>query len=256
MVDQGITAYGSPALDSASEVVRTLHSGRESGRSPWPFVVRHPTALIKTAATLLRLPVIRLTLSPAPAGNAIRKHLGARTCGLPTGRLGRAVLELPDSEESYLAGRHRQAVRTNVRKARAAGLACQPVDASAARLEVARAVYADRGHDDQVSRGWLEARLGAGDFFVTRDPDGQAVAFASVLVDGEAAYLEFFISSQDHAAAAFARYLLHVHLVVELRRVGVRYLVSDSVLAAPAGLRYFQHLVGYAPANVGVRRRR
>jgi hypothetical protein len=120
---------------------------------------------------------------------------------------------------------------------------------------VARAVYADRSDDDQVSLDWLEGRLGAGEFFVARGPGGEAVAFASVLVDGHAAYLEFFISAQDHEAAAWARYLLHVHLVVDLRKAGVEHLVSDSLLAAPPGVRYFQHLVGFEPANVRVRRR-
>ena len=254
MSDEGIT-HGTPALDSASEVIRQLHSRRDAGRSPWTFVLRHPTALAKTAVTMLRLPWVRLSLSPAPAGEAIRRHVGARRYGLPTGRLGRAVLTLPDSEEAYLAGRHRQAVRTNVRRARAADIRCHPVGPSGERLQVARAVYAGGAADDPVSLDWLEARLSAGAFFVARDLDGEAVAFASVLVDGEAAYLEFFISSRDHEAAACARYLLHVHLVVELRRAGVEHLVSDSLLAAPPGLRYFQHLVGFEPANVRLRRR-
>lgn len=255
MADHGITAYGSAALDSASEVVRELQRSRDSGRSPWTYLLHHPTALAKTAVTMLRLPWIRLTLSPTPAGGSIRRNLGGRTCGLSTGRLGRALLTLPESEEAYLAGRHRQAVRTNVRKARATGITCHSVGPPGERLQVARSVYADRGDDDQVSLDWLEARLGAGEFFVARVPAGEAVAFASVLVDGHAAYLEFFISSQNHEAAAQARYLLHVHLVVELGRAGVEHLVSDSLLAAPAGVRYFQHLVGFQPANVRVRRR-
>lgn len=166
------------------------------------------------------------------------------------------MLALPDSEETYLAGRHRQAVRTNVRRARAAGVTCQRVGPSRERLAVARRVYADRAKDDQVSRDWLEARLGAGEFFAACGPGGEAVAFASVLVDGEAAYLEFFMSSQDHEAAACARYLLHLHLVVELRRAGVKLLVSDSLLAAPPGVSYFEHLVGFEPANLRLRRRR
>jgi hypothetical protein len=256
MADEGISAYGLPALDSASEVVRSLQGARDSGRSPWMLVLRHPAALTRAAVTILRLPWLGLSLSPAPAGAAIRRYVGARTCGLPTGRLGRGVLALPESEEAYLAGRHRQAVRTNVRKARVAGVTCRPVGLSGERLQVARRVYAGRANDDQVSLDWLEERLGAGDFFVACGPADDAVAFASVLVDGGAAYLEFFISSQDHEVAACARYLLHLHLVVELRRTGVAHLVSDSLLAAPPGVRYFQHLVGFEPANVRLRRRR
>jgi hypothetical protein len=256
MADHGTTRYSSPALDSASEVVRSLQRGKDAGQSPWAFALRHPTALVRTAFTVLRLPWVGVHLSPAPAGAAIGNHLGTRTCGLPTGWLGRAVLAVPESEEDYLTGRHRQAVRTNARRARDAGVTCRAVGPSGDRLQVAREVYADRGDDDQVSLDWLEARLGEGTFLAACGAGGEAVAFASVLVDGEAAYLEFFISSQDHEAAAAARYLLHLHLLGELRRAGARHLISDSSLAAAPGVRYFQHLVGFEPVNVRVRRRR
>jgi hypothetical protein len=217
-------------------------------------VARHPASAARTALVVLGLPRVRFDLTTTPAGQVIRRNLGGRTCGLPTGRLGRAVLALPSAEGPYLQGRRRQALRTNARHARNAGVSCDAVRSLEASVRAARAVYGARCADGPDALAWLKATLSVAQGFVASAADGRPIAFAGIVVDGETAYLDLFISS-DHADAGWARYLLQVYVAVELGQAGVRHLVSDSMLMASTGVSHFQHLVGFGPANVTIRTR-
>ncbi|MGH2913999.1 MAG: hypothetical protein ACRDMX_03320, partial [Solirubrobacteraceae bacterium] len=74
---------------------------------------------------LLRVPRTAVALSDGPAGQMIAQHLACRRWGLPRFRLAQGVLQLPSDRAAYLRGRRRQAVRTNVRRARELGLRCE-----------------------------------------------------------------------------------------------------------------------------------
>jgi hypothetical protein len=84
-------------------------------------VVRHP-ALIRVFVAIWRLPVVNLRVRRAD------DDAWSGACSGPVGRTGsrgrraQAVLELPAVEKHYLAGRSKQALRTNLRHARDLGV--------------------------------------------------------------------------------------------------------------------------------------
>lgn len=67
------------------------------------------------------------------------------------------------------------------------------------------------------------------------------------------AFLQAFMTSPDHEHRSWARHLLHVHIVSELAKAGVRHFVSENALRPAPGIQYFQHLVGLKAANVRIR---
>ncbi len=69
-----------------------------------------------------RLPAVTIQPSDSPAGRLIRRHLTFRRDGRLKYRQAQGVLLLPETVADYLRGRHRQAVRTNVRHARHVGM--------------------------------------------------------------------------------------------------------------------------------------
>lgn len=244
-------SFTSPEFCEASEFARSLGTVGP-GLPALRLVVTNRGAAVRTALLALRLPHVEFRLSD-DTESEIRQRLVRRTAGLPTGRLARAVLELPVSEEEYLRGRQRQAMRTNVRRARALGISCRNIPDVDERAKVATKVVTSRHSNDVLLGDWLDGRLESGEFFAAVGHDGTALAFASVAVDTYCSFLKGMISSQAEEASP-ARYLLLLHLVVELGHSGVRYLLADSALQLPAGLQYFQHLAGFTAVNVQVRR--
>jgi hypothetical protein len=73
---------------------------------------------------LYALPRIDVRLSEDPAGLAIAEHLSLSRWGIPRFRLAQGVLQLPPDFTSYLRGHQRQALRTNIHRAREHGIGC------------------------------------------------------------------------------------------------------------------------------------
>ena len=69
----------------------------------------------------LCLPSIDIRLTRSPAGRMIAEHLTIRADGRWRYRHAQGVLRVPAEFSDYVRGRHRQAVRTNVNRARDAG---------------------------------------------------------------------------------------------------------------------------------------
>lgn len=193
------------------------------------------------------LPKLSVSLTDSPPGERLRRHFGDRIWGIRHSRLAQGVLSLPEERGAYLRGRSRQAVRTSIRKALAAGIVCRPLDSLEERRAVVRQVVpgmAERADDLLLAPGDLWRAAFA--------PSGEPVAVAQVTVDCEWALLKALVST-DHAS----RYLLHTDLVNALVEAKARHLLVDGPMApllAPE-LQYWQRLLGYRVASLSVRRK-
>lgn len=243
--------YGTPEFARASRVARTLAAG---GRSGLEFLPRGVGSVFETLWRIARLPTVVISLSDGPAGRRLGAQLGHRTLGVPTGRLGQAVLDVRRTEADYLRGRRRQALRTNVANSRRSGVVCREEINQDEQLATALRLMARRGAGGTEISEFCHRYLVPGcRMFVAEQSDGSPVALATVSIDVEAARLHTLIGAAPEVVGP-ARYLVHLHMVNELRSAGVRYLLVESGLLLADGSQYFQHLVGFEIANVRVRR--
>jgi hypothetical protein len=159
-------------------------------------------------------------------------------------------LPLPTSPETYLRGRHRQALRTNLHRADKIHLTCQPVETDwvATRKELRTGPFASlvtkldaMDSIDGFIKSWAV-------FDAEHRPLGRAVA----LVDEKTAMLLLLRGPPDLDVAHQTRYLLHTAVVADLIRHGVRHLVVESIIGAPAGLKYFAARLGYRGCRIRV----
>ena len=234
--------YGSPRFRAASDWARGLPA------SPGAAVVlaslaRHPPVL-RDLAAVWRLPVAELRLRTADADAWWFAHWFTRRR-----RLAWAVLDLPAAQDRYLVGRRRQALRTNLRHGRAAGVTSARV-AYEEWFEAVSTVLQARDdkpgpEQDPPPPGRRVA------YYVARDAAAEPLAFAGAALLGQFAVLFALVNRPDrHPDSSWARYQLHTLLAVDLGSAGVEYLLTGSALREPAGTQYFQHLLGYQARNL------
>jgi hypothetical protein len=217
---------------------------KEPERSPAPL----PVGAGATVLLLSFLPKLTVRLSEAPAGRRLRAHLDDRQWGILHSRLAQGVLELPQSHACYLRGRSRQALRTNMRRAQQAGIACRSLDHVAERR--AATLHLRDRIEDRLQ--WADELFCLpGDWWWSAyNRRREAVALVQVTVDREWAMLQSFVSN-DQAS----RYLLHSELVKTLIAAQVRYLVVNAATAPllEPPVQYWQQLLGFRVANLSVR---
>lgn len=235
--------YGSAEFLAASEWARRLPDAQ--ARTALASLVRRP-AVVRDLAAIWRLPIIDLRVRKYDADAWWFGHwFGPRRLG----RLGRAVLELPSDEARYLAGHPRRILRNKLRHARAAGVTSARVGYDTwanAAADVLRA----RGEEPGPNTA-RHARPTA--YYVAWDGPGTPLAFASVALFGQFAVLFLNVSRPDRRPeASWARYQLHTCLALDLGSYGVRHLLTGSALREPAGVQYFQHVLGYQVRNLRV----
>ncbi|MGH8833424.1 MAG: hypothetical protein ACRDWG_00245 [Actinomycetes bacterium] len=216
-------------------------------------VLRDPT-LIRVFVAVWRLPVVELRVRRADVdawSGAYGSPVG-RT--ISSGRRAHAVLELPTSQEHYLSGRPRQALRTNLHHARNLGVTSGRIPTYEAWFHAASVVLDARPDGPEMAREM--DKPGPGQqvaYYLARDADEVPLAFARVALLGQFAVLFTMLSNLDrHPSASFARYQLHTFLALDLGCAGVKDLLVGSALREPAGNQYFQHLLGYRVRNLRV----
>ncbi len=161
-------------------------------------VARQP-AMLRVLAAVWRLPVTDIRVRQADADAWWFGHWFG-----PRRRLAWAILDLPAAEEHYLVGRPRQALRTNLRHARALGVTSSRVTYET-WFEAASAVLRARGdkpgpEQDRPEPGQLAA------YYVARDARGTPLAFAGVALFGQFAALFALVSRPDRQPdASWAR---------------------------------------------------
>lgn len=235
---------------------------------------RHRRTLSALAESLRQLPLLQVRPSEGPAGRELervllglqahpgcdrrspgfRVRLGAQLLRVPDRRSAVAVLMVPSELSTYLAGRKRQALRTNLRRAEEHGVVVSEVTQGATQVECVRRIMAARNDSWLEQHGsWLERAAGDGlvRLFAGYGPDGALLTVAVVVADASWAILRLCVSV-DGTVAGYSRYATHVYMVDSLIRSGVRALLVDSVLVATPGLRYLQARLGFDPANLAV----
>jgi hypothetical protein len=237
--------YGSREFVAASDWARGLPL---TPRAPVVLgsVARHP-AMLRILATIWRLPVTDLRVRQADADAWWFGHWFGRRR-----RLAWAVLDLPAVEEHYLAGRPRQALRTNLRHARTGGVTSSRVTYETWFEAVSAIMRARDNRPGPEQDRPTPAQQAA--YYVARDADGTALAFAGAALFGQFAVLFALVSRPDwQPNSSWARYQLHTFLALDLGCSGAKHLITGSALRETAGNQYFQHLLGYQARNLRVK---
>jgi hypothetical protein len=213
-------------------------------------LVRDP-ALIRGLAAIWQLPVVDLRVPRVDANAWSGACFAPAGRDIFSGRLAQAALELPSVEEHYLAGRTKQALRTNLRHARDLGVTSGRISTHEAWIEAA-SVIAD-------GEAWVRhmAKPEPGQqvaYYAARDAHETPLALAGVALFGQFAVLFIMVSHPDRRpGASLARYQLHTCLALDLARFGVKYLLVGSALRQTVGNQYFQHLLGYRARHLRVK---
>jgi len=217
-------------------------------------VVRDP-ALIRVLVAVWRLPVVDLQVRRAEADIRFGAYFRPARRPIFTGPWAQAVLELPTVEEHYLAGRSKQALRTNLRHARDLGVTSVRVPTYEAWLRAASVIQHSRRDGPVLAREMGVPEPGQQvAYYVARDADETPLAYAGVALFGQFACLFTMFSHVDRQpSASWARYQLHTFLALDLGCSGVKHLLVGSALRQGAGNQYFQQLLGYRVCNLRVK---
>jgi hypothetical protein len=245
--------YGSWEFRAASDLARRLdYSHRVSGLIE--SVARDP-ALIRALVAVWRLPVVNLRVPRDDADAWLRAYFHPAGRTIFSGRRAQAVLELPTVEPHYLAGRAKQALRTNLRHARALGVTTERIQSYETWFEAASVILRTRRDGPATAREM--GKPGPGQqlaYYAARDADEMPLAFAGVALFGQFAVLFTMLTNHDrHPSASWARYHLHTFLALDLGCSGVKHLIVGSALRETDGNQYFQHLLGYRARNLRVK---
>jgi hypothetical protein len=227
-------AEGYPAM--IAEALRS-HANRRA----LVAVFRAPFATVRLCSD----EAARLCDFVAPAGRRIFFRRGAQ--------FAQFVLEVPATQAEYLAGKSRQALRTNLRHAARAGIKCERVSCYDDWRLAAEAILRTRGL--AAGRSLLEV-IGPPDprhriaLYVATDPYERPVAFAGTALFGDLAYLFTVLSARDHPAASPSLWALNAFVALDRGTDGIRYLTVGSALRDAAGTQYLAHLLGYRVRNL------
>jgi hypothetical protein len=226
------SGYGSRCLAKASACAAAL---RCADGSSFAQRVRACAWIPYLIVLLCVIPRTRVRLSRGASGERIRAHLELKRWGLPRFRLAQGVLDLPVEYRTYLRGRRRQAVRTNVARAREQGISC------------GYSVVRDWAPSDHV-----DAPAAPVELWLARDMHGDTVGEAWVTVDDQCALMHSLVTTRSGV-----RWLLHTSIVEHLCERGCTQLLTNShdAFLMPAGQQYFQHLLGYEVGRVRLSKR-
>lgn len=255
----GRVLYGGPWVSAASalplmpDTMRPLPAARLVAAG-----MRRPRCAAALIGLLLRTPTERIDLSRTPAGQALDDYFSQRSLGvIPRKRFCRGVLLLPGDHDEYLRGRRRQALRTNLRRAAAAGIQCEVVsDPRRADEDIVAVLRRQWGSlteaDLQYRLNDVNACLARSDVTLTvaRDDHGHPVAMATTLIDDKVGLIKHAVATSHEA-----RWALHDHIVRILIARRARYLLVDGggpfgALGFAKNVQHYQRLLGYELRHV------
>ncbi|MEU2350822.1 hypothetical protein [Modestobacter sp. NPDC049651] len=233
------------ALEQAVGYVAAVRAARGGTARLRAAASRPGLRAVLTLAT--ELPVVEAPLSATPSGDELRSWFRPDR-RLPFDRLPVALLRLPATQAEYLRGRARQALRTNVTRARTAGFTAAVVPVGPELRAGVEHVARLRRQDPATlvrteGRDHLDRQ-----FVLVHDAAGDPVALSEVVVDGDWAGLGALVIALGHADNQVMRYLLHAETTAGLIGRGVGSLtVAGSMLFTSPGTRYFQRRTGFQP---------
>ena len=219
-------------------------------------VILRRRGLAQSARALGEMPWMHLWVGVGGAADEVWNRTGPSFCSRTSRRPGRAVLRLPEDPEAYLRGRSRQAVRTNITKARRLGITCRAIEDPAAKRAALEDHLASRNEPGYTIADFerdYELRVERPDVHVA-ERDGRVEAMAFSYSAGEAAYLIYLRTGTPSLTSSPARYALSAHVNQALIRRGVRAVLSGSALGVDEGTAYLQQRLGYIAGNVVLHR--
>ncbi len=238
--------FATREFSAANDVVKTL-SG--PGRLRALCSPAWDRKLLSSGLAVMRLPVTELVMRQSAAGDwssDLYPPAGRRVGG---SRWAQSVLELDGDESRYLAGKSKQALRTNLRHARTAGIVCTKVDFD--EFDKAARQILDGRSQGRGAHSMCEPldnqEVG---YYVASTLDGTPCVFAGVAVFGNFGLLFVMLTDTELAEAKMARYLLHTAIVADQAKSAASYLLAGPVLSESPGNQYFQHLLGYRARNL------
>lgn len=182
----------------------------------------------------------------------IRRHLNQRVYAVRTGSAV-SVLFLPKAGADYLKGRSRQALRTNLTKAKALGLSAKEAESTTFRRAVA----------DQLECGaninYLDAVLAEETtrhmrHWLGYDADGNPIGFARLLIDGDIAWLKVMVCQRERKNS-IVRYKLAAEIFQSLADTGIKLIINVSALQLDEGLIYFGQRLGFETVKIEINTR-
>ena len=223
--------YGSEAFARVARNERVLVYIEGSG--PRALLKRAVSGAVERAWYRRRLPAVSIRLTDSPAGRMISEHLSVREGRRFRFRDAQGVLSPPSSFDEYLRGRHRQALRTNVRRARASGLQVP---------EPSHETW--RPPPGDIREAWIGP--GPVERWQVLNADGEMVAYSLLSVDTYVALLHGLVSTVTDA-----RWLLHTAIVERLCGHCERLITNSAAMYRESyGNHHFQRLLGYEIARL------
>jgi hypothetical protein len=248
-VDSRIS-YGS---DQLADLCSLSHPATRASqaRTLTQALVRHPSRAL-TLLALRRLPIVEPHLTEEEHDRWLEARWPAGGERLFGGHWAQAIIETSPGESEYLTGRHRQALRTNIRRAREQGMTAKRLDTYEEFARAAEHVYAGRKGGEAVlqsmRRPLPEERFAW--YCASVAGSGTPVVIAAVAIFGDLGVLAVMVGDLRNPLAGHARYLLHNFVRSDLAAHDTRHLLVGSVLREPSGTRYFQRLLGYRICNL------
>jgi hypothetical protein len=242
--------WQSPDFENASNLVRRK---RDRGR-PEILKAVFTRANRRSLFAVLRAPVTTVRLCSDEATRLRDRVAPAGRCLFSSDRsqLAQFVLETPRTQAEYVAGKSRQALRTNLHHATEAGITCQRVYGYDEWRRAAEVVLRSRG---KAGLTLLET-IGPPDprdriaFYVATDGEHHPVAFAGTARFGDLVYLFTLMTALDHPAASPSLWALNAFVALDNARDEITHLTVGSALSDPPGTQYLAHLLGYRLRNL------
>jgi hypothetical protein len=244
--------YGDPLFRATADIARHFSGSRLRGLLA--ALTRRPATLLRVLFAVARLPIVEVCITSAEAAALFSRDFAPISAPIFGGRLAQAVLDLEPDDQTYLSGRSRQALRTNMKHAQKRGVEVTRVASygewSAATQEI---LGSREGAQERLAQLRPPPDTQDMGYFVAVDDTGHAVAISAVAIFSDYAMLVWSLSAPDHPAASSSRYLLHTYMRSNLRGQGVRHLIAGTGVRDAPGLHYFQHLLGYQVRNLRIR---
>jgi hypothetical protein len=246
-------AYGGSLFAAASTL--PLESGLLRPRRLAALVaaaLRRPRQAIAFIKLLLATRSENVVLSTSLTGQALSAYFGKRWLGVfPQNRLCRGVLILPERHADYLRGRHRQALRTNLRRAEDAGIRCDAITDTNRAFHAIREIVRRRRiplTDEELCglESWRTMLAGPEmTLVIARDRFGYPLAMTGAVIDDAVCVVLVAVASNHEG-----RWALHDYLVRALIARGVSYLLVEGggpfgALGFDANVQRYQRLLGY-----------
>lgn len=192
---------------------------------------------------------MRLVISDDECGRALKNYVSERTMRLRTYSAA-AVLQLPEVGRTYLKGRSRQAVRTNIKRADELGLVCKAVsgemfcDAARAALQAGSTIkYLDSLLAEPIGQGM--------EHWIGYDAAGEAIAFVRLRAMANVAWIGCLTTLHDDPRSII-RYKLSAEIFMDLADRKISKVIAGSAVGLPDGLLFFQHLLGFRAVRLDV----